>query len=69
MLLSSREHDLREEFPHTWISCNDKFLKSIFNFQSIADEPRSERNKNNFHCSIERNSSKSYHGAWRILPP
>ena len=32
----AREDDLKEAFLHTWVSSNDKFLKSIFNFQSIA---------------------------------
>ena len=27
----------REAFPHTWVSSNDNFLKSISNFQSIAE--------------------------------
>ena len=34
---TKREHDLREAFPRTWVSSNDNFLKSIFNFQSIAE--------------------------------
>ena len=32
-----KEDDLREAFPHTWISSNDNILKSIFNFPSIAE--------------------------------
>ena len=35
---ATREDDLREIFPiPAWVSSNDNLLKSIFNFQYIAE--------------------------------
>ena len=35
--IEAGEDDIRVAFPHTLVSSNDSVLKSIFNFQSIAE--------------------------------